>query len=102
MPVAGEIRATGPDSVKTGESLFRIRPAEPLREVPKLIRGERALTWYTERIRVLRRYLSEAVSPELQLGLGPVMADGGAPQHGLEDVLGRTAYEELVAAIAHV
>lgn len=100
MPVAGEVTATNPDAIEPGAWLFRIRPSEALEDVPEVVRGERALAWYMERIGVLKDYLEEAVCPELRLGLGPVMADGGAPQHCLEDVLGRPAFEELVAAIA--
>lgn len=101
MPVAGEVTATNPDPLEPGAWLFRIRPAESLDDVPEVVRGEAVLAWYMDRIRVLKEYLAAAVCPEDRLGLGTLMADGGAPQPCLEEVLGREAFQALVAAIAH-
>jgi glycine cleavage system H lipoate-binding protein len=99
MPVAGEVTATNSDALESGAWLFRIRPREALEDVPEVVRGEAVLAWYMERIRVLKEYLAGAVCPEARLGLGTLMADGGAPQPCLEDVLGREAFRSLVDAI---
>jgi len=99
MPFAGEISATNPDATEPGAWLFRARPAEPLDEIPEIVRGEAVLSWYMDRIRIFREYLAAALSPEPDLGA--LMADGGEPQVCLEDVLGRKSYQALVTAITH-
>jgi glycine cleavage system H lipoate-binding protein len=82
--------------------LFRVESSEPLSEVEGLVRGEEMLLWYLDSIRMLKRYLREAVSlPGVQT-LGPVMADGGERELCLEDVLGRARFERLLDEIAEI
>jgi glycine cleavage system H lipoate-binding protein len=108
MPIAGEVVDTNPletpgpharQAAGDGTWLLRIRPSEDLESVPALIRGEETLAWYADRLRVVKEYLRRAAS-DGDTSLGSLMADGGAPQHCLEDVLGSAAFAELISRIA--
>lgn len=92
-----------PDSGDPGDPwLFRVESSESLSEIEGLVRGEEMLLWYLDSIRMLKRYLREAVSfPGTQM-LGPVMADGGERELCLEDVLGRARFERLLDEIAAI
>lgn len=108
MPISGVVSAVNtssqlselarPDAADSW--LFRVRPSESLSEIEDLLRGEEMLLWYLDSIRTLKRYMREAVSTPADEVLGAVMADGGAPEPCLEDVLGRGRYERLLREIA--
>jgi glycine cleavage system H lipoate-binding protein len=108
MPMCGVVRevndaafAAGGTGTHSGDPwLFRVEPSQPLSAVEGLLRGEEMLLWYLDSIRTLKRYLREAVSSPTADMLGPVMADGGARELCLEDVLGRARFEELLEEIA--
>jgi len=110
MPIAGEVletnrdyaEANDPCGLPEGEDwLFRVRPAEPLEDVSGIVRAEETLAWYADRLRTVKQAILEAVVASGDSALGPVLADGGAPQTSLEHVLGKPAFEDLVARIAH-
>ena len=109
MPIAGEVLETNdaysetndPCRLPDGEDwLFRVRPAEPLENVSGIVRAENTLAWYAERLRTVKQAILEAVVASGESALGPVLADGGAPQASLERVLGKPAFEDLIARIA--
>ena len=109
MPIAGEVletndaysETTDPCRLPDGEDwLFRVRPAEPLENVSGLVRAENTLAWYADRLRTVKQAILEAVVASGESALGPVLADGGAPQASLERVLGKQAFEDLIARIA--
>jgi len=115
MPISGVVCAVNDSSDALGEAswalgearpdsgdpwLFRVESSEPLSEVEGLLRGEEMLLWYLDSIRTLKRYLREAVSSPAAEALGAVMADGGAREPYLEDVLGRARFERLLEEIA--
>jgi glycine cleavage system H lipoate-binding protein len=107
MPISGVVSAVNDSSFSLGEArpdsgdpwLFRVESSEPLSEVEDLLRGEEMLLWYLESIGTLKRYLREAVSSSTTEMLGPVLADGGAREFCLEDVLGRARFERLMEEI---
>lgn len=108
MPISGVVCAVNDTSFALGEArpdsgdpwLFRVKSSESLSVVEDLLRGEEMLLWYLDSIRTLKRYLREAVSSPTDEMLGPVMADGGAREPYLEDVLGRPRFERLLEEIA--
>ena len=109
MPIAGDVvesNAGDPPTAIPGESaselgwLLRIRPPEDLDTLPGLIRGEQTLMWYADRLRVVKEFLREAMAPRGAVPLGELLADGGEAQPCLEDVLGSSAFYDLVARIA--
>jgi glycine cleavage system H lipoate-binding protein len=102
MPIAGEITAVNDGFVDrtAGEGadggwLFHVAPHEPVDAVPSLYRGERALAWHLEKLRVLSRYLRDA-EPLDAAAVGVTLNDGGVPQRDLEAVLGPDQYRRLV------
>lgn len=109
MPIAGEVVETNERYVEAAQPwtleerddwLFRIRPSEPLADVDSLLTDEDTLAWHAERLGVVRRYLMAVLAPEVPAGLGTVMADGGAPELRLEEVLGTEDYRNLIREIA--
>lgn len=108
MPVSGVVRAVNEAACgdragqETGSDdwLFRLQPSEALESVAGLLRGEEMLLWHLDNIRTLKSYLREAVASPSEEALGPLLADGGVRQPGLEDVLGTSRFRELVEAIA--
>lgn len=109
MPIAGEVvetnasygDATDPCGLREGEDwLFRVSPSESLDVVPGLVRAEETLSWAADRLRAVRRAIVASVSLPAEASVGPVLADGGAPQPSLERVIGRSSFEELIARIA--
>lgn len=108
MPFAGRIcaknsqwiyRGGESDGPDTHEWILRITPERPLAETPGLILGEGVLAWYLDRIRILKRYLGEAIRPQPAASLGTIMADGGVPETCLEEVVGSDAFERLVGEV---
>jgi len=109
MPIAGEVVETNvahaevddPCRLPEGEDwLFRVRPAEPLDNVSGIVRAEDTLAWYADRLRIVKQAILEALGVLGESAVGPVLADGGAPQTSLERVLGKLAFEDLIARIA--
>ncbi len=110
MPIAGEVietnpafaEASNPCRLPDGEDwLFRVRPDESLDDVAGLARAEDTLAWYADRLRTVKQAILAAVSvPGEEPSVGSVLPDGGAPQTSLELVLGKTAFEDLIARIA--
>ena len=108
MPISGVVCAVNDTSFALGEArpdsgdpwLFRVESSESLSRVEGLLRGEEMLLWYLDSIRTLKRYLREAVSSPTDEMLGPVMADGGAREPYLEEVIGRARFERLLEEIA--
>lgn len=109
MPIAGEVveanaeyaRSEAPCRLPDGDDwLFRVRPSESLEDVTGLVRGEGTLAWYAERLRAVKRAILSQLALPPAAPVGPVLADGGSPAPSLEGVLGREAFEELIAAIA--
>jgi hypothetical protein len=109
MPIAGEVVETNAAYAEAGEPcrlpegddwLFRVRPSESLNSVPMLVRGEDTLAWYADRLRAVKRAILASVTLPLESAVGPVMADGGEPQPSLSSVLGKQAFEDLIAEIS--
>jgi glycine cleavage system H protein len=109
MPIAGEVvetnaafaEAAEPCRLPDGDDwLFRVRPSESLDNVAGLVRAEGTLAWYADRLRTVKQAILSAVSVPGESAVGPVLADGGALQSSLEDVLGKQAFQDLIAAIA--
>ena len=109
MPIAGEVvetneRYAGVDQPSMlsehDDWLFRVRPTEDMSDVDTILHEEETLGWYAERLGVVRRYLMAAIMPEEPSTLGPVLADGGAPELRLEEVLGKENYRNLIEEIA--
>jgi len=110
-PLSGEVLAVNDryrSSVRRGKStgdgdqwLFRLAAHEAVDEVTELLRGERTLVWFLEKIRLLKRKLREAVAPGAPEALGVTMSDGGAPPY-LETVLGHDRFEALVEELFHM
>jgi glycine cleavage system H protein len=109
MPIAGEVvesnaayaEADEPCRLPDGDDWWiRVRPAEPLENVSGIVRGEDTLAWYTDRLREVKKAILTAVSVPSTSVVGPVLADGGAPQGSLEGVLGKHAFDDLIARIA--
>ncbi len=109
MPIAGEVLETNRDYAEANDPcrlpegadwLFRVRPAEPLDDVSGIVRAEDTLAWYADRLRTVKQAILAAVAVPNEAALGPVLADGGAPQSSLERVLGKLAFEDLIARIA--
>ncbi len=109
MPIAGEVVETNAAYAEAGEPcrlpegddwLFRVRPSESLNSVPRLVRGEDTLAWYADRLRAVKRAILASVTLPLESAVGPVMADGGEPQPSLASVLGKQAFEDLIAEIS--
>lgn len=105
MPLSGQIleRNPGPDSRRPGGSdpdwLLLVQPAEALDDVPGLLRDEAALLWHAERIRILKKHLRAALAPPGSPRFGPLMADGGALELPLEDVVGPSRFNALIDEI---
>lgn len=110
MPIAGEVLETNaayaeadePCRLREGDDwLFRVRPAERLEDVSGIVRAEDTLAWYADRLRTVKQAILEALVVPGESAVGPVLADGGAPQTSLERVLGKPAFEDLIARIAN-
>lgn len=108
MPIAGEVVETNaayaeadePCRLPEGDDwLFRVRPCESLEDVSGLVQAEDTLAWYADRLRAVRHAVIESVALPTESPVGPVMADGGKPHPSLETVLGKQAFEELIARI---
>ncbi len=110
-PLSGEVTAVN-DSYRSalrrgaasGDGdrwLFRLAAHEALDQVSGLLRGERTLLWFVEKIRLLKQYLREAVEPGVPDVLGATMNDGGVPA-SVESVLGRERFEALVEELFRV
>ncbi len=109
MPISGEVVETNaaygamdePCRLQDGEDwLFRVRPSESLQDVSGIVSAEDTLAWYADRLRTVRQAILAAVAGPAGSAVGPVLADGGVPQPSLERVLGKQAFEELVARIS--
>ena len=109
MPVAGEVvegnvsysETSEPCRLPDGEDWWiRLRPAEPLEKVPGIVQGEDTLAWYADRLRIVKNAILASLTDGTDTRVGPLLADGGAPQASLERVLGRAAFEDLIARIA--
>lgn len=104
LPLSGEVTGfnrvyASQPSTQSGEAedwLFRVRPHEALDSLPGLFRGARALGWHREKLRLLGRYLTEALGSDGVREVGTALADGGAPVHNLEAVIGPQAFQRLV------
>jgi glycine cleavage system H lipoate-binding protein len=107
MPVSGVVRGVNDPAsalrvhrLGSGDAwLLRVEADEPLSEASDLIQGEEAVIWYLDRIRVLKRHLRDAVSSWTADRLGPLMADGGARNPCLEEVLGPARFQRLLEEI---
>ncbi len=105
MPIAGEILERNPRTETPGRAcretdwLFRVQPAEPVEDVPGLLRDEEALLWHAERIRILKKHLRAALLPADTGRIGPIMSDGGTLDPALEDVLGSDRFNQLIDEI---
>ena len=108
MPVSGLVsEVNGPSSARGDDGagsenawLLRIETDEPLSRAQDLIQGEETLLWYLDSIRTLKRHLREAVSETAANRIGPLMADGGALNPCLEEVLGPARFRRLLEQIA--
>lgn len=74
--------------------LIRLKPHEPVADVPGLMRGEAMLGWYQRKLNLVHTYLLEAVDPGVVTG--QLLNDGGVLNRNLEEVLGTDAFEELL------
>lgn len=109
MPIAGEVVETNlayaeadePCRLPDGDDwLFRVQPSESLGSVSGLVRAEETLAWYADRLRAVKRAILASLTLPPEAEVGPVLADGGEPQPTLAGVLGKRAFEELIATIA--
>lgn len=107
IPISGELRAVNVrniDAVKAQgriedpeDWLFRVEAHERWEDVDDLYRGEEILIWYLGKIRILKRYLLEAVAPKADLGV--TLSDGGVIEQNLEEILGRERFDRLIDEI---
>jgi glycine cleavage system H lipoate-binding protein len=81
----------------TQQWLIRLRPHEPLADVPDLLRGEAMLSWYQKKLTLVHSYLLNAV--DSCAAAGETMNDGGAVNRNLEEVLGPDAFRELLGRL---
>jgi len=106
-PISGEVTAVNqahggegaspPDPTLQGDGwLLRIHPHESMTAVPGLLRGEDALQWHLQTIRLIKHYLRGAMVADPTRELGQTLADGGAVQLDLAQVLGADRFEALV------
>jgi glycine cleavage system H protein len=104
MPLSGEVTGfnqayASKPAARGGDEedwLFRLAPHEALDGLPGLFCGPRALGWHLDKLRLLGRYLTEAVGPEGAREVGATLADGGLPVHNLEAVIGPEPFQRLV------
>ncbi len=111
-PIAGEVVSVNQaylEQVRSGtvsgdgdEWLLRLSPHESPDAVPNVYQGDRTLVWFLRKIRLLKRALREVVALEGQATLGPTLADGGATNINVEQVLGRARFEALVDRLFHM
>jgi glycine cleavage system H protein len=110
MPIAGEVVETNsafaeadePCRLPDGEDwLFRVRPAESVESGSGIVCAEDTLAWYADRLRTVKQAILQSLSVPEGSTVGPVLADGGAPQPSLERVLGKRGFEDLIARITH-
>lgn len=109
-PISAAVKAVNPHYVDAISAclaiddsdawLMRIEPLEPLESVSDLFRDEGIMIFYLQKIRVLKRYLEECVPLDRGQNLGLTLADGGAHEPNLEEVLGSERYEKLLDEIA--
>lgn len=74
--------------------LIRLRPHEPLADIPELLRGSSMLSWYQRKLHLVREYLLNAVDPGVHTG--ETLNDGGELNRNLEEVLGADPFRELL------
>jgi glycine cleavage system H lipoate-binding protein len=74
--------------------LIRLKPHEPVGDVPGLLRGESMLSWYQKKLGLVRSYLKVAADPGVDAGR--TMNDGGELNRNLEQVLGSDHFQELM------
>jgi len=74
--------------------LIRMRPHEPLGDIPNLLRGESMLSWYQKKLGLVRGYLKAAMEPGVDTGR--TLNDGGELNRNLEEVLGSDHFHELL------
>ncbi len=106
-PISGEVADVNP--AYTGEGarlpdpclredgwLLRIRPHEAITAIPDLLQGDGALRWHLRTILLIKHHLRGALPAGPTRELGQTLADGGATQLDLAQVLGRERFEALV------
>ncbi|UCF20625.1 MAG: hypothetical protein JSU87_04220 [Gemmatimonadota bacterium] len=111
-PLSGEVDAvnqTYVDEVRRhggpngGEEwLLRLEAYEDIETAPGLYRGEDALLWHLRTLKLLKRYLREALATSQDSEVGLTLTDGGAANINVEQVLGREAFETLVGEMFHL
>lgn len=74
--------------------LIRLKPHEPLNDVPELIQGGAMLGWYQKKLNLVREYLADAADPGV--ATGETLNDGGELNRNLEEVLGTDSFQELL------
>jgi len=112
VPLAGEVETVNDAYVETvrnrggpngGEDwLLTLKSNEDLETAPDLYRGEDTLLWHLRTLQLLKTHLRNAIAASQDSVVGPTLADGGAPQVNVEQVLGRNAFETLVGEMFHL
>ena len=74
--------------------LIRMRPHEPLGDIPDLLRGEAMLAWYQKKLGLVKSYLRVAADPGVDAGR--TLNDGGELNRNLEQVLGADHFQEML------
>lgn len=74
--------------------LIRLKPHEPMADIPELFRGQSMLNWYQRKLHLVREYLLNAVNAGVPTG--ETLNDGGELNRNLEEVLGADSFRELL------
>ncbi|MCF7803138.1 MAG: hypothetical protein K9N46_12545 [Candidatus Marinimicrobia bacterium] len=109
VPLKGEVIATNVSfaealqsgSYETDTWLFKMTPAQPVKNINDLCSGTQMLQGYVRKLNLIKRYLRNALSQSAVSEVGMTMADGGEAQMDLEVVLGAESYKKLIQEIFH-
>lgn len=77
--------------------LIRLKPHEPLGDIPGLLQGESMLTWYQRKLGLVHDFLRAALEPDPDAT--PTLNDGGELNRDLEKVLGSEPFREMLDAL---
>lgn len=100
-PYLDRVRATG-GAEGSDLWLLNLAAGEDIDTVPDLYRGEAALAWHLKKVQLVKRYLRDAVTTDVDDRVGPTLEDGGAPNLDVEAVMGREPFEALVVDLFNI